>query len=278
MKKELIGVNDELELRNNLDIEEYKRKLKELKLRLKDLTLGYNDSNYMALLEEIKNTKNNLLGLLFLRKSLKESLRNIEEYSPMDQETFRGVLRRDLEVNKIEIEKSHREYQRLLKRKDEYHLKTMKTKQELEQTIEEVQKKARDLTSKEFVNEVIKVFRSNHFEKMYDTKDEYLGYSMGQIFILQYAITNLVRYYDSEDLGINLQSQINLLKTYEFKNEGKVKNKFDFVKCLENGDIHLCSLERPVLPYKEALRLYKQVSNTFHLPRIMVAKVRRRLK
>ena len=100
---------------------------------------------------------------------------------------------------------------------------------------------------------------------------------MGQIFIIKYALTNLVRYLDKEDITLSMASQLRLLKEYAFKEQKKSLSGNDFINNLRMGNVFNCSLDYPVLSYKESLRLYKQVCKTFHLPRIIVCRVRKKL-
>ena len=259
MKNKLIVDNELKKLENDLYIENLKKKENELSLRLENLKRGKDDSSYKELLGKISSSKNYLLGLLFLRKSIKESLKKIESnyYSLLDWERKRLVtsLEKDLEINRREIDNKHLEYRKLLDEKDKYALKIDKRRKELEEILWEVRQQREEYPQEKFVNELIKVFRNNDFGKMYDSRNEDLGYSLGQIFIIKYALTNLVRYLDKEDITLSN----------------------DFINNLRMGNVFNCSLDYPVLSYKESLRLYKQVCKTFHLPRIIVCRVRKKL-
>lgn len=282
MKKELIRESELRRLEYTLNIENLKKKENELSLRLEDLKKGKNDSLYVDLLRKINTKKNYLLGLLFLRKSMKESLRKVESnyyhYSKEEKMRLVTTLENDLKINREEIDKNHLEYKNLLEEKDKYALKIMKHKKELESILRDVRKGAEEYTEEEFVKELIKTFKNNNFGKMYDSRNEDLGYSLGQIFILKYAITNLVRYLDKEDISLKMNSQIKLLREYDFKDQGKSLGFKDFIKNLENGDVFNCCLESPELSYQGALKLYKHVSKSFRIPRVVASKMRRRLK
>ena len=281
MKNKLIVDNELKKLENDLYIENLKKKEKELSLRLENLKRGKDDSSYKELLGKIRSSKNYLLGLLFLRKSIKESLKKIESnyYSLLEGERKRLVtsLEKDLEINRREIDNKHLEYKKLLDEKDKYALKIDKKRKELEEILWKVRQQREEYPQEKFVNELIKVFRNNDFGKMYDSWNEDLGYSLGQIFIIKYALTNLVRYLDKEDITLSMASQLRLLKEYDFKEQKKSLSGNDFINNLRMGNVFNCSLDYPVLSYKESLRLYKQVCKTFHLPRIIVCRVRKKL-
>lgn len=281
MKNKLIVDNELKKLENDLYIENLKKKENELSLRLENLKRGEDDSSYKELLGKISSSKNYLLGLLFLRKSIKESLKKIESnyYSLLEGERKRLVasLEKDLEINRREIDNKHLEYRKLLDEKDKYALKIDKRRKELEEILWEVRQQREEYPQEKFVNELIKVFRNNDFGKMYDSRNEDLGYSLGQIFIIKYALTNLVRYLDKEDITLSMASQLRLLKEYAFKEQKKSLSGNDFINNLRMGNVFNCSLDYPVLSYKESLRLYKQVCKTFHLPRIIVCRVRKKL-
>lgn len=282
MKNKLIVDNELKKLENDLYIENLKKKENELSLRLDDLKKGKNDSLYVELLRKIMLKKNYLLGLLFLRKSIKESLGKVESnyyhYSKEEKIRLVTTLENNLKINREEIDKNHLEYRKLLEEKDRYALKIMKHKKELESILREVRKGAEEYTEEEFVKELIKIFRGNDFGKMYDSRNEDLGYSLGQIFIIKYALANLVRYLDNEDISLKMKSQIKLLKEYDFKNQGKSLGFKDFIKNLENGDVFNCRLESPELSYQGTLKLYKYISRSFRMPRVVASKMRRRLK
>ena len=117
MKNKLIADNELKKLENDLYIENLKKKEKELSLRLENLKRGKDDSSYKELLGKISSSKNYLLGLLFLRKSIKESLGKVESnyYSLLEGERKRLVtsLEKDLEINRREIDTKHLEYRKL---------------------------------------------------------------------------------------------------------------------------------------------------------------------
>lgn len=275
MKKQLIAESLKIEEEYALNIEALKAREETLRLRLKDLMDGKDDPAYITLLNDIKNTKNMLLGLLFLRKELKNSLRVVRT---KEDKSMEDIILKDLVVNKIEIEKTHAKYRKYLQKKREYALKIENEKKSLEELIKETNKRALEFREEEFVKELVKVFKSNEFGKMYDTKDEYLGYSIGQIFIIKFALNNLIQYLDQEDISLNMQIIIKLLGNYEFKCDGKVKTYRDFVTALKAGNIQMCNFSKTSLSYQEALYLYKHVCNTFHLPRVIAYGLKRRLK
>ena len=278
MKKQLIAESLKIEEEYALNIEALKAQEENLRLRLKDLKDGKNDTAYLSLLKDIKNTKNTLLGLLFLRKKLKSSLKLARTPGINRDEEMEAIILRDLEVNKIEIEKTHAKYKGYLRKKNEYALKIGHDKKALEELIKETNKGASEFTEEAFVKELVRIFKNNEFGKMYDTKDEYLGYSIGQIFIIKYALNNLVQYLDQEDISFNMQMIIKLLGNYEFKCDGKVKTYQDFVAALKEGNIHMCNFSKTSLSYQEAFYLYKHVCKTFHLPRVVAYGLRRKLK
>lgn len=278
MKKQLITESLKIEEEYALNIETLKAQEENLRLRLKDLIDGKNDPAYLSLLKDMKNTKNMLLGFLFLRKELKCSLRIARKPGINKDAAMEAIILRNLVVNKVEIEKAHAKYRKYLRERNEYILKIGQEKRALEELIKETNKGASEFTEEAFTKELVRIFRSNEFGKMYDTKDEYLGYSIGQIFIIKYALNNLVQYLDQEDISFNMQMIIKLLGNYEFKCDGRVKSYRDFVAALKEGNIYMCNFSKTSLSYRQALYLYKHVCNTFHLPRVVAYGLRRKLK
>ena len=275
MKKQLISQaqkekeqKDALIFKANNDILKLQNKLQ----RLED---GTDDETLKKVLEDLKATKNMIDGLLFLHRGLEDSLKIINKDK---SDEFAKALENDIRINEQELRKSYKEYYRLLRKKLEINCNNRGKRNELKKSIAEARKVAANLTEEEFVKELVRIFRTNSFTNLYDSKDEYLNYSLGQIFLIKYAITQVSRYMDTYDFTPNMLRQIKILNNYTFKTSGKNLSYLDFVKCLEEGNLHLCDLNYPVLSYEEALKLYRHLTFTFFLPKQVSYTLKKSLK
>ncbi len=275
MKKQLISQaqkekeqKDALIFKANNDILKLQNKLQ----RLED---GTDDETLKKVLEDLKATKNMIDGLLFLHRGLEDSLKIINKDK---SDEFAKALENDIRINEQELRKSYKEYYRLLRKKLEINCNNRGKRKELKKSIDEARKVAANLTEEEFVKELVRIFRTNSFTNLYDSKDEYLNYSLGQIFLIKYAITQVSRYMDTYDFTPNMLRQIKILNNYTFKTSGKNLSYLDFVKCLEEGNLHLCDLNYPVLSYEEALKLYRHLTFTFFLPKQVSYTLKKSLK
>ena len=264
MKKQLIEkVNGEkqqyeaLILKANRDILMYQEKLG----RLED---GTDDERLKKVLNELKSKKNSIEGLIFLHKELEKNLRGLyKDDGSCTDIAFALAIKNNIKVNEDNLKSAYEEYYQLLRKKLVINCDNSGKRKELNLRIKNASKIASSLTEEEF----IKRLRTNSFSNLYDSKDEYLNYSLGQIFLIKYAITQLSSYYDNYDYTPNMIRQIKILNNYTFKLSGKNLSYLDFANSLENGNLHLCDLNYPVLSYEGALKLYKHVAFTFFLPK-----------
>ena len=275
MKKQLISQaqkekeqKDALIFKANNDILKLQNKLQ----RLED---GTDDETLKKVLEDLKATKNMIDGLLFLHRGLEDSLKIINKDK---SDEFAKALENDIRINEQELRKSYKEYYRLLRKKLEINCNNRGKRKELKKSIDDARKVAANLTEEEFVKALVRIFRTNSFTNLYDSKDEYLNYSLGQIFLIKYAITQVSRYMDNYDFTPNMLRQIKILNNYTFKTSGKNLSNLDFVKCLKEGNLHLCDLNYPVLSYEEALKLYRHLTFTFFLPKQVGYTLKKSLK
>ena len=256
MKKQLIEkVNGEkqqyeaLILKANNDILKFQDKLQ----RLED---GTDDERLKKILRDLKTKRNAIDGLLFLHRSLEESLKALDKdkkSSEKSKEEFASIIRNDIRINEENLRKAYKEYYQLLRKKLEINCDNSGKRKELKERLINASKIAANLTEEEFIKRLIKIFRTNSFSNLYDSKEEYLNYSLGQIFLIKYAITQVSKYYDTYD--------------YTFKPSGKSLSYLDFANSLENGNLHLCDFNYPILSYEGALKLYKHIAFTFFLPK-----------
>lgn len=268
MKKQLIEkVNGEkqqyeaLILKANRDILMYQEKLG----RLED---GTDDERLKKVLNELKSKKNYIEGLIFLHKELEKNLRGLyKDDGSCTDIAFALAIKNNIKVNEDNLKSAYEEYYQLLRKKLVINCDNSGKRKELNLRIKNASKIASSLTEEEFIKRLIKIFRTNSFSNLYDSKDEYLNYSLGQIFLIKYAITQLSSYYDNYDYTPNMVRQIKILSNYNFKLSGKNLSYLDFANSLENGNLHLCDLNYPVLSYEGALKLYKHVAFTFFLPK-----------
>lgn len=266
MKKQLIEkVNGEkqqyeaLILKANRDILMYQEKLD----RLED---GTDDERLKKVLNELKSKKNYIEGLIFLHKELEKNLRGLyKDDGSCTDIAFALSIKNNIKVNEDNLKSAYEEYYQLLRKKLVINCDNSGKRKELNLRIKNASKIASSLTEEEFIKRLIKIFRTNSFSNLYDSKDEYLNYSLGQIFLIKYAITQLSSYYDNYDYTPNMIRQIKILNNYTFKLSGKNLSYLDFANSLENGNLHLCDLNYPVLSYEGALKLYKHVAFTFFL-------------
>lgn len=268
MKKQLIEkVNGEkqqyeaLILKANRDILMYQEKLG----RLED---GTDDERLKKVLNELKSKKNSIEGLIFLHKELEKNLRGLyKDDGSCTDIAFALAIKNNIKINEDNLKSAYEEYYQLLRKKLVINCDNSGKRKELNLRIKDASKIASSLTEEEFIKRLIKIFRTNSFSNLYDSKDEYLNYSLGQIFLIKYAITQLSSYYDNYDYTPNMVRQIKILSNYNFKLSGKNLSYLDFANSLENGNLHLCDLNYPVLSYEGALKLYKHVAFTFFLPK-----------
>lgn len=268
MKKQLIEkVNGEkqqyeaLILKANRDILMYQEKLG----RLED---GTDDERLKKVLNELKSKKNSIEGLIFLHKELEKNLRGLyKDDGSCTDIAFALAIKNNIKVNEDNLKSAYEEYYQLLRKKLVINCDNSGKRKELNLRIKNASKIASSLTEEEFIKRLIKIFRTNSFSNLYDSKDEYLNYSLGQIFLIKYAITQLSSYYDNYDYTPNMIRQIKILNNYTFKLSGKNLSYLDFANSLENGNLHLCDLNYPVLSYEGALKLYKHITFTFFLPK-----------
>ena len=268
MKKQLIEkVNGEkqqyeaLILKANRDILMYQEKLG----RLED---GTDDERLKKVLNELKSKENYIEGLIFLHKELEKNLRGLyKDDGSCTDIAFALAIKNNIKVNEDNLKSAYKEYYQLLRKKLVINCDNSGKRKELNLRIKNASKIASSLTEEEFIKRLIKIFRTNSFSNLYDSKDEYLNYSLGQIFLIKYAITQLSSYYDNYDYTPNMIRQIKILNNYTFKLSGRNLSYLDFANFLENGNLHLCDLNYPVLSYEGALKLYKHVTFTFFLPK-----------
>lgn len=270
MKKQLIKkVNEEKQqyesilLKANEDVLRLQEKLQ----RLDD---GTDDERLKNVLKEIKQEKINMDGLLFLHRSLERSLIDLENDKSMTLEQkvkFRETLNKNLKDNEANLKLAYKEYYKLLRKKLEINCDNIGKRKDLKRRLKSTSKVAASLIEEEFVDKLIKIFRSNNFSNLYDSKEDFLNYSFGQIFLIKYAITQVCNYYDTYDYTPNMLRQIKILANYTFKPSGKNLSYQDFINSLENGNLQLCDFNYPILTYEGALKLYKHISFTFCLPK-----------
>ena len=155
----------------------------------------------------------------------------------------------------------------VLREKLEINCTNIGKKRELKEQLNHAKTNASKLTEAEFIKELVRIFHNNSFSNLYDSKENTLNYSLGQIFLIKYAITQLSQYCDSYDFTPNMLRQIRILDDYTFKPSGKNLSYKDFISSLENGNLHLCDFNNPIISYEGALKLYRRLTFTFFLPK-----------
>lgn len=269
MKKELIEkVNLEKKQYETLILNANKEVIN-IENRLQRLEDGTDDARLREVLKSISTIKCTISGLLFLHDNLTRSLKDLEDhkYSNNDDKTFNTKIKNNLKVNEQELRKSYKTYYQLLREKLEINCTNIGKKRELKEQLNHAKTNASKLTEAEFIKELVRIFHNNSFSNLYDSKENTLNYSLGQIFLIKYAITQLSQYCDSYDFTPNMLRQIRILDDYTFRPSGKNLSYKDFISSLENGNLHLCDFNYPIISYEGALKLYKRLTFTFFLPK-----------
>lgn len=269
MKKELIEkVNLEKKQYETLILNANKEVIN-IENRLQRLEDGTDDARLREVLKSISTIKCTISGLLFLHDDLTRSLKDLEnhKYSNNDDKTFYTKIKNNLKVNEQELRKSYKTYYQLLREKLEINCTNIGKKRELKEQLNHAKTNASKLTEAEFIKELVRIFHNNSFSNLYDSKENTLNYSLGQIFLIKYAITQLSQYCDSYDFTPNMLRQIRILDDYTFRPSGKNLSYKDFISSLENGNLHLCDFNNPIISYEGALKLYRRLTFTFFLPK-----------
>ena len=269
MKKELIEkVNLEKKQYETLILNANKEVIN-IENRLQRLEDGTDDARLREVLKSISTIKCTISGLLFLHDNLTRSLKDLEDhkYSNNDDKTFYTKIKNNLKVNEQELRKSYKTYYQLLREKLEINCTNIGKKRELKEHLNHAKTNASKLTEAEFIKELVRIFHNNSFSNLYDSKENTLNYSLGQIFLIKYAITQLSQYCDLYDFTPNMLRQVRILDDYIFRPSGKNLSYKDFISSLENGNLHLCDFNYPIISYEGALKLYKRLTFTFFLPK-----------
>ena len=269
MKKELIEkVNLEKKQYETLILNANKEVIN-IENRLQRLEDGTDDARLREVLKSISTIKCTISGLLFLHDNLTRSLKDLEnhKYSNNDDKTFNTKIKNNLKVNEQELRKSYKTYYQLLREKLEINCTNIGKKRELKEQLNHAKTNASKLTEAEFIKELVRIFHNNSFSNLYDSKENTLNYSLGQIFLIKYAITQLSQYCDLYDFTPNMLRQIRILDDYTFRPSGKNLSYKDFISSLENGNLHLCDFNYPIISYEGALKLYRRLTFTFFLPK-----------
>ena len=269
MKKELIEkVNLEKRQYETLILNANKEVIN-VENRLQRLEDGTDDVRLAEVLKSINTIKCTISGLLFLHDNLTRSLKDLEDhkYSNNDDKTFYAKIKNNLKVNEQELRKSYKTYYQLLREKLEINCTNIGKKRELKEQLNHAKTNASKLTEAEFIKELVRIFHNNSFSNLYDSKENTLNYSLGQIFLIKYAITQLSQYCDSYDFTPNMLRQIRILDDYTFRPSGRNLSYKDFISSLENGNLHLCDFNYPIISYEGALKLYRRLTFTFFLPK-----------
>ena len=269
MKKELIEkVNLEKKQYETLILNANKEVIN-IENRLQRLEDGTDDARLREVLKNISTIKCTISGLLFLHDNLTRSLKDLEDhkYSNNDDKTFYAKIKNNLKVNEQELRKSYKTYYQLLREKLEINCTNIGKKRELKEQLNHAKTNASKLTEAEFIKELVRIFHNNSFSNLYDSKENTLNYSLGQIFLIKYAITQLSQYCDSYDFTPNMLRQIRILDDYTFRPSGRNLSYKDFISSLENGNLHLCDFNYPIISYEGALKLYRRLTFTFFLPK-----------
>ena len=269
MKKELIEkVNLEKKQYETLILNANKEVIN-IENRLQRLEDGTDDARLREVLKNISPIKCTISGLLFLHDNLTRSLKDLEDhkYSNNDDKTFYAKIKNNLKVNEQELRKSYKTYYQLLREKLEINCTNIGKKRELKEQLNHAKTNASKLTEAEFIKELVRIFHNNSFSNLYDSKENTLNYSLGQILLIKYAITQLSQYCDSYDFTPNMLRQIRILDDYTFRPSGRNLSYKDFISSLENGNLHLCDFNYPIISYEGALKLYRRLTFTFFLPK-----------
>lgn len=269
MKKELIEkVNLEKKQYETLILNANKEVIN-IENRLQRLEDGTDDARLREVLKSISTIKCTISGLLFLHDNLTRSLKDLEDhkYFNNDDKTFYTKIKNNLKVNEQELRKSYKTYYQLLREKLEINCANIGKKRELKEQLNHAKTNASKLTEAEFIKELVRIFHNNSFSNLYDSKENTLNYSLGQIFLIKYAITQLSQYCDLYDFTPNMLRQIRILDDYTFRPNGKNLSYKDFISSLENGNLHLCDFNYPIISYDGALKLYRRLTFTFFLPK-----------
>lgn len=280
MKKELIEkVNLEKRQYETLILNANKEVIN-VENRLQRLEDGTDDVRLAEALKSINTIKCTISGLLFLHDDLTRSLKDVEnhKYFNDDDKTLYAKIKNNLKVNEQELRKSYKTYYQLLRDKLEINCTNIDKKRELKEQLTSAKINASKLTEDEFIKELVRIFHNNSFSNLYDSKEITLNYSLGQIFLIKYAITQLSQYCDSYDFTSNMLRQIRILDNYTFRPSGKNLSYKDFASSLKNGNLHLCDFNYPIISYEGALKLYKRLTFTFFLPKQVAYVFKKSLK
>ena len=280
MKKELIEkVNLEKRQYETLILNANKEVIN-VENRLQRLEDGTDDVRLGEVLKSINTIKCTICGLLFLHDDLTRSLKDVEnlKYCNDNDKTLYAKIKNNLKVNEQELRKSYKTYYQLLREKLEINCTNIGKKRELKEQLISAKINASKLTEDEFIKELVRIFHNNSFSNLYDSKEITLNYSLGQIFLIKYAITQLSQYFDSYDFTSNMLRQIRILDNYTFRPSGKNLSYKDFASSLENGNLHLCDFNYPIISYEGALKLYKRLTFTFFLPKQVAYVFKKSLK
>ncbi len=281
MKKQLIEKVSEEKKQYETLILKANEDILQLQVKLQRLEDGTDDERLKKVLKDLKKQKNTIEGLLYLHFSLESSLLDLEKYSNLDssqKQKFYATIAKNIKINEDNLQIAYHDYYQLLRKKLEISCDNIGKRKELKQRIKNATVIASKPTEEEFIKRLIKIFKTNSFSNLYDSKEEYLNYSFGQIFLIKYAITQLSRYYDTNDYSPNMLRQIRILNDYTFKFSGKNLSYKDFAASLENGNLHLCDFSYPILSYEGAIRLYKHIAFTFFIPKQVGYKLKKSLK
>ena len=280
MKKELIEkVNLEKRQYETLILNANKEVIN-VENRLQRLEDGTDDVRLAEVLKSINTIKCTISGLLFLHDDLTRSLKDVEnhKYCNDDDKTLYTKIKNNLKVNEQELRKSYKTYYQLLREKLEINCTNIGKKRELKEQLTSAKINASKLTEDEFIKELVRIFHNNSFSNLYDSKEITLNYSLGQVFLIKYAITQLSQYCYLYDFTSNMLRQIRILDDYTFRPSGKNLSYKDFASSLKNGNLHLCDFNYPIISYEGALKLYKRLTFTFFLPKQVAYVFKKSLK
>lgn len=241
---------------------------------------GFKNKKYPDIDDQIKQEELKKEGYIFVYKSLlaqqQDILNNKEGMHRNDSLQFLTAIDTALKAYQKTLQEQYKKIYLLKRERLVLECDDIALKRSLEQELKLVMNTASDLTEEEFIKELIYIFRTNNFGGCYDAKDTNLPYSVGQIFLLKYSLTQLTKYMVNDNY-INIHYQQDILSNYNFNCNDSYINYRDFAFFLRNGNIDKCNLDKTPLSYKGALKLYRIISLTFTLDKVISYKLKRRI-
>jgi len=274
-------MDNELITYMNSEKEKQERQVKEARISLKEIQKKLNafkNREYPDIDEQIKEEELSKEGYIFAYRSLLDQQRSILDNKTLmhrnDSLQFLTAIDNALKSYQDILQEEYNKIYKLKRQRLVLECEDINLKRELENEFKMVLNTATDLTEEEFIKELIFIFRTNNFGGCYDAKDTRLPYSIGQIFLLKYVITQLSKYM-IDDRYVNISYQRSILNDYPFKCSSNYITNRDYIFCLKNGTLDKCNFDKTPLSYSGAVKLYHSIGRTFTLPKVITYKLRR---